>query len=465
VAAAAASTAAAVAVAASAAAAAAPPLLRSAAAPAAAAAVGVDSVDGGGGALHIPAAVRRGHVAEGFGMAIGAVYASTVTAGEDAACAGGTLQITDVAYFVEVIGRGTTLHRLVVRPDRVRLNGAPCAATADKTQLEGNGGGTDGAFERLVHLTVVDGDVTCGGVAPHVRLPEGSTLAFGVRTADRAPIANVGACRFAAPAGSTLGVAVDGPACFPADAVATLSSGTAVRVAALRVGDVVVTGPATTSPVFGFSHAAAAGAARYVTLTAGGAGTLTTTPGHYVRVGPAGCAAAAVPPTGACAATASRLVAAAAVRIGDLLLAVPPLPPPSVGAGGTGGPPPDGGAPPAPARPAGATAAAAAPAAVWAPVTAVAVDAAPVARGLYNPHTLDGGVVVNGFAVSTWTAAVAPRVAAAALAPARAAFAAGWGGVVGARWLPALGGARVPAALRGRPSYWCGDGGVACPPV
>jgi len=443
-----------------------PPLGRSAAASAAAVGGndGGDGGDGGRGTLAATAAVRERFVAVGFGLAVAAVYASTVPAAEDAACAGRTLQITDVAFVDK-----TDKHRrqkLTVRPDRVRIDGVPCVATSDKTRLEGDSGGTDGAFERLLHLTVRHGNVTCGGAAARVRLREGSILAFGLRTADGVPIANVGACRFAAPAGSKLGAPLEDPSCFPAEAMVTLSSGTPVRMAALRVGDVVVTGPATTSPVFGFSHADAAGAARYVTLTAGAAGTLIATPGHYVRVGPAACGASAVPPSGACAATASRLVAAAAVRVGDLLLAVPPPPPPSVGAGGTGGGPPGGGGPPPTARPAGATAGgAAAPAAVWAPVTAISVDAAPVARGLYNPHTLDGGVVVDGFAASTFTAAVAPGVAAVALAPARAAFAAGWGGVVGARWLPVVGGARVPAALGGRPSYWGGDGGGACSPL
>lgn len=39
--------------------------------------------------------------------------------------------------------------------------------------------------------------------------------------------------------------------------------------------------------------------------------------------------------------------------------------------------------------------------------------------GLYNPHTLDGDIVVDGVVVSTWTAAVPPAVASAALAPLR----------------------------------------------
>jgi len=71
---------------------------------------------------------------------------------------------------------------------------------------------------------------------------------------------------------------------------------------------------------------------------------------------------------------------------------------------------------------------------------------------VYSPLTLYVGVVVEGLAASTWTAAVTPGVTAIAFASTCAAFAAGWGGVVGARWLPAVGDARVPAGLGGRPS-------------
>jgi len=120
----------------------------------------------------------------------------------------------------------------------------------------------------------------------------------------------------------------------------------------------------------------------------------------------------------ASAATASRLIAAAAVR----LAAVRAAPAATVGrrGGDSGGAPPGGSGDSPTARPAGATASAAAPTAVLAPVSAIAVNAAPVAQGQYNPLTLDVGVVVDGFAASMWEADVAPNMAAAALAPARA---------------------------------------------
>ena len=67
--------------------------------------------------------------------------------------------------------------------------------------------------------------------------------------------------------------------CFLEDAVGTLFSGAADQVAALRVGDVVVTGTVTAYLVLVLIQAEEAGAARYVTLSAGAAGTLTATQG------------------------------------------------------------------------------------------------------------------------------------------------------------------------------------------
>lgn len=43
-------------------------------------------------------------------------------------------------------------------------------------------------------------------------------------------------------------------------------------------------------------------------------------------------------------------------------------------------------------------------------------------KGLYNPQTLDGEIVVDGLLASTYTTAVAPAVAHAWLAPARLAY-------------------------------------------
>ena len=42
--------------------------------------------------------------------------------------------------------------------------------------------------------------------------------------------------------------------------------------------------------------------------------------------------------------------------------------------------------------------------------------------GLYNPHTLHGDVIVDGFRTTTYTDAIAPTMAHALLAPARALY-------------------------------------------
>jgi len=59
-----------------------------------------------------------------------------------------------------------------------------------------------------------------------------------------------------------------------------LSSSTAARMAEFRFGDVVITGPATTSPMSESGQVDVARAARYVTLTPGAAGTVSATPEH-----------------------------------------------------------------------------------------------------------------------------------------------------------------------------------------
>jgi len=70
-----------------------PPLGRFAAT--SAAAVGGAGSDGSGGTLRATAAVRSRHGAERLGIAVAIVYASTVPASDDVACAGSTRQITE----------------------------------------------------------------------------------------------------------------------------------------------------------------------------------------------------------------------------------------------------------------------------------------------------------------------------------------------------------------------------------
>ncbi|KAK1862562.1 hypothetical protein I4F81_005130 [Pyropia yezoensis] len=193
------------------------------------------------------------------------------------------------------------------------------------------------------------------------------------------PTADPTAAPTAAPTATPDGDDDDEPACFPAAATVELSTGSVVRMDALRVGDAVRVAPggggAAFSPVYLFTHAdgGARGGPPAVRLTTASGAAVTASAGHYVYAG-------------------GRLVAAAAVAVGDTLQVVPP------GGGAT----------------------------TWvvSPVTAIA--AVPVA-GLYNPQTLAGEVVVDGVRASTYTTAVAPRVATALLAPLRAAWYAGGG--------------------------------------
>jgi len=153
--------------------------------------------------------------------------------------------------------------------------------------------------------------------------------------------------------------------CFPAAATVELRDGRTVAMADLAVGDAVRVAPGSTdaafSRVFMFTHKRPTGTYPMVTLTTGGGVTLTATRGHYVYAN-------------------GRATAAAAVVVGDAL-----------------------------------TLASGADAAVTAVGRSVGV-------GLYNPQTLHGDVVVDGVRASTYTTAVAPGVAAALLAPLRAAY-------------------------------------------
>jgi hypothetical protein len=157
--------------------------------------------------------------------------------------------------------------------------------------------------------------------------------------------------------------AKDKLSCFPASATVTLASGARVRMDALAVGDAVaVGGSARPSPVFMFTHREKAGVHAFVRLTTAAGAALSLSPGHYVYAGGA-------------------LVRADAVRVGDEL------------------------------RLAGGSA------------SGVVAVGATLELGLYNPQTLHGDIVVDGVVASTYTAAVEPAVAHAALAPLRAAFA------------------------------------------
>jgi len=151
--------------------------------------------------------------------------------------------------------------------------------------------------------------------------------------------------------------------CFPGDATVQLQDGSNKTMAALAVGDRVLAGGGVYSEVFLFSHRLAGAAATFVELTTP-ATTLALTGGHYLYVNGA-------------------LREARHVKVGDNV---------TLASGKA------------------------------APVTAVGRVRK---DGIYNPHTLQGDIVVDGVLTSTYTAAFSPTLAHVVFAPLRALYRAG----------------------------------------
>jgi len=146
--------------------------------------------------------------------------------------------------------------------------------------------------------------------------------------------------------------------CFPESASVTLSNGNTVTMAALKVGDHVRTAAKEFSEVFMFSHKYTDAQATFVELKTA-TGTIRLSEGHYLYVN-------------------GKAAPASSVTVGDLLET--------------------------------ATGASAA-------VTGVSQVRD---TGLYNPHTMQGDIIVNGFRTTTYTEAIHPTLAHALLAPVRA---------------------------------------------
>lgn len=165
----------------------------------------------------------------------------------------------------------------------------------------------------------------------------------------------------------------DDAVCFSADATVQLSDGRLRRMAELQLGDQVLVGSGAYSPVFMFTHAERDTHHGFITLHARDPDTsrpvaLTLTAGHYVY-------------------SSGRLVRADAVRSGDLLDLVRA------------------------SKLSGYIA--------RVPVEAVTRSSR---KGLYNPQTLHGDIVVDGFRVSTYTHAVHSKTAHSLLLPLRMLF-------------------------------------------
>lgn len=165
-----------------------------------------------------------------------------------------------------------------------------------------------------------------------------------------------------------LSAAEDDDVCFPADATVQRRDGAVVPLSAVAVGDelrvAAGAGAEAWSRVYMFSHRLLGGDRPFVQLTTASGAVLTATASHLVYA-------------------SGALVPAGVVAVGDALEVVD--------------------------------------AATGQAVSSPVVAARRVVRaGLVNPHTLHGDLVVDGVRASTWTTAVAPGVASALLAPARA---------------------------------------------
>lgn len=145
--------------------------------------------------------------------------------------------------------------------------------------------------------------------------------------------------------------------CFPSSATVQLADGRHKRMDTLAIGDRIHVGGGRTSPVFVFSHAAPDAVATFVSLTTAAGPMLTLTPGHLLPVN-------------------GELAPAQSVMVGDRL---------QLGSAATAS-------------------------------TVIKVGTV-TARGLWNPHTLDGAIVVDGVQASTWTSAVGERAGRSLLAP------------------------------------------------
>lgn len=166
-----------------------------------------------------------------------------------------------------------------------------------------------------------------------------------------------------------------GPSCFPAEATVTLQDGSTKQMDQLAVGDVVAVGAGVYSEVYFFSHSSKEARTDMISLSialatnddAPGLAATTTlvlSPGHFLAVNGGGKD------------RVNNLVASRKVKVGDVVVL-------ESGADGV--------------------------------VTAVTV--VEKAEGLYNPHTYQGSIAVNGVVASCITDAIPTTAAQLLLAP------------------------------------------------
>lgn len=146
--------------------------------------------------------------------------------------------------------------------------------------------------------------------------------------------------------------------CFPSDAVVTLETGEQRVMSSLVVGDRVHIGRGVFSEVFMFTHKLADVESNFVRIQTADGQRLSLTPGHYIYINGA-------------------LATAKSVVVGDVVELASGL------------------------------------------TSSVSRISSVVLKGLYNPQTLHGNIVVDDVLVSTYTSAVEPTLAHIALSPLR----------------------------------------------
>lgn len=149
-----------------------------------------------------------------------------------------------------------------------------------------------------------------------------------------------------------------GAKCFPASASVTLESGEIKNIEDLALGDRVHVGSNRYSDVFAFTHKLSTVCSTFVQISSASGDSISLSPGHYLYVN-------------------GQLTPADEVSVGDLV---------ELSSGR---------------------------------FSAVVAVRRLTLRGLFNPQTIEGSIVVNGIRASTYTTAVHPVTAHALLSPLR----------------------------------------------
>lgn len=161
----------------------------------------------------------------------------------------------------------------------------------------------------------------------------------------------------------------DGGSCFPADATVEVRGGGRRRMKDVQIGDEVLVAPGEYSRVFMFTHKLSSIESEFVRLSHSEAGSLILSPGHYLYAN-------------------GVLTSASSITVGDVV-----------------------------------SIARSSPSFDSLSSTTTSAQVVRVDRvrstGLFNPQTVRGDIVVNGVVASTYTTAVEPAFAHAALAPLR----------------------------------------------